>query len=384
MNSVILMMTNSAGWLSAVLGARVVGGVLSSLVAGVVADRFSRKKLMVCSDVLRGASLVFLLLHPQPTMFLIISFCLGFFSSFFQVSFSAELPLLFKGETSLQINSLVTRLSSISMVVGFVGSGLLSSVVSYRFILALDAASFFVCALALIVILGARDVQTTSRQQGKPNLLTALNGWLIDLKEVKTFLSAQLILLIILSVSFVQTFGASSHNVGIPMLAVKLDPQHATFYQGIIWGIWGCGNILATMIIPKMKTVKSRLEHFFFYVSLLMSLSFILLFSSTNLLFIMPLAFVTGAVDGSVGILFSTILQNTENAIRGRVFGVSALINRLGFAVGFLVTPMLIKAVSLSKMVLIMHGTVMLSIIAALLLIYFSTVLRKKLLTLSA
>ncbi|MDQ0199602.1 MFS transporter [Neobacillus ginsengisoli] len=77
MNTVILSMTNSPTWLSAVLGARVFGGVLSSLIAGVVADRYDRKKLMVISDLLRGTTLVFLLIDPEPIMFLVISFFLG-------------------------------------------------------------------------------------------------------------------------------------------------------------------------------------------------------------------------------------------------------------------------------------------------------------------
>ncbi|MDQ0199601.1 MFS family permease [Neobacillus ginsengisoli] len=217
------------------------------------------------------------------------------------------------------------------------------------------------------------------KKERKLSMLKELQNWVIDLKEIKAYLSTRPILFIIFVLFLVQTFAASSQNVGIPILASTLNPKETTLLQGLIWGSWACGNVLTTFVLPKLPFLKNRMEHLYFYLSFFLSLSFILLLSTTSYPVIFPVGFVTGVLDGVVGILNSSIFQKSENRIRGRVFGVSTLVNRLGFTVGFIFTPLLIKVFPLNLMVLIMHGTVLFTVFLSLGTIYLSTSLKKQL-----
>lgn len=150
MNAVIFSLTKSPTWLAAVLAARVLGGIVSSLVSGVLADRFNRRHLMIYSDIVRGLCVLILCLSPAPILFILVAFALGVFGSFFSVSFSAEIPQIF-GETKiLEMNAFISRLSAISMVIGFLAAAFLSNLVNYRVIIVLDAISFFLSSFVLI------------------------------------------------------------------------------------------------------------------------------------------------------------------------------------------------------------------------------------------
>jgi MFS family permease len=150
MNAVIFSVTNSTTWLAAVLAARVIGGIVSSLFSGVLADRFNRRYLMIYSDIVRGICVLTLCLSPHPITFILVAFALGIFGSFFSVSFSAEIPQIFGEEKILEMNAFISRLSAISMVVGFLASAVLANLVSYKVIIILDSLSFFLSAFVLI------------------------------------------------------------------------------------------------------------------------------------------------------------------------------------------------------------------------------------------
>jgi MFS family permease len=106
-----------------------------------------------------------------------------------------------------------------------------------------------------------------------------------------------------------------------------------------------------------------------------MSTGFIIFLSSTNLWIVFPFAFLTGIFDACFTTLHATILQKTENHIRGRIFGVGMLLKSLGFALGFVVAPILLDSLSLPIMVWIFHGTL---IITTVLVICYSSSLKKK------
>ncbi|MEK3820131.1 MFS transporter [Cytobacillus sp. FSL W8-0315] len=165
-------------------------------------------------------------------------------------------------------------------------------------------------------------------------------------------------------------FAGASHNLGIPLLAENIDSSKQSFYYGLIWGVWGIGSVLATMILPKLKSLQgSRLYYACFFTAMLMSAGFITFLSNSSLWIILPFAFLTGIFDACFTTLHATILQKTDNHIRGRIFGVGMLLKSLGFALGFAVAPVLLESLSLSKMVWIFHGSLITTVI---LVIFFS------------
>jgi len=348
MNAVIYSMTKSTTWLAAVLAFRVFGGILSSLFSGILADRMNRRYLMIFSDIARGISVIILCFYPSATLFLIIAFLLGFFGSFFTVSFSAEIPQIFGEEKVLEVNAFISRLGAISMVIGFLSAAFLSNIVNYRVIIAIDGVSFFLSALVLVIFKWNNTIKKSGSSSWKV--------WISDIKEVNSYLVLRPVLLIIFVVFLFQTFAASAHNVGIPLLSEELNSKYMTFYQGLIWGSWGIGSIISTWIIPRFVWLKNHILLFYLSTSILTSLGFILILSNKILWLILLFAFFTGMFDAAAGTYFSTMIQQTENDIRGRIFGVSNLLNRLGFTLGFVATSILLKIVTMPHLVWLFHG----------------------------
>jgi len=354
MNAVIYSMTKSTTWLAAVLALRVCGGIITSLFSGIIADRYNRRKLMIFSDIARGLSILILCLFPSPIMFALVAFLIGALGSFFSVSFSADIPQIFGEDNILKINAFISRLAAISMVIGFLGSALLSTVVNYRVIITIDSFSYFLSAAVLFLFKWENTI--TKKENTRKQLLT-------DLKEVKNYVFLKPLLVYLFIVFLFQTFSASSHNVGVPILAEQLSTKNATFFQGVIWGVWGIGGILSTWLIPKIPWFKKQFLFAYYGSSILTSIGFILFLSSNILWFILFFAFFTGLFDAAAGTYFSTIVQKTENSIRGRIFGVTNLLNRLGFTIGFVAVSPLLTVMKMSQLVMLFHGSLILLIL---------------------
>ncbi|GAM13385.1 MFS transporter [Mesobacillus selenatarsenatis] len=374
-NVLMYIATGSPAWLAATMAFRTLGGVLSSLFSGVLADRFDRRKIMIWTDVFRAIIILSLIPFPNPVMILVVCFLIGLTSSFFAVSYSAEIPQIFGQDKVLETNALISRLTSISLVFGFIGAGLITDFLGYQVTLIIDAATYLISAAVLIKI----KWQTTE----PANSVLITNGFKQkvsqigrDLKEVYTFILSVPMLLYVNIVFLVGSFAGASHNLGIPLLAETIDSSKQSLIYGLIWGVWGIGSVLATVLLPKMKFLQgNHLYRTYFFAAILMSTGFITFLSNLNIWIVLMFAFFTGIFDACFTTLHATILQKTENYIRGRIFGVGMLLKSLGFALGFVVAPILLEALSLAKMVWIFHGTL---ITSSFLVMLYSNANRKK------
>ncbi|KPB05380.1 MFS transporter [Bacillus sp. CHD6a] len=357
LNVVVYAATGSPVWLAATMAARTIGGVLASLVSGVAADKWNRKTIMLATDISRAGLILLLIPFPDPVMILVVSALIGFINSFFMVSFSAEVPQIFGQDNILETNSLIARLTSISLVTGFIGAGVITEVLGYKYTLMIDAGTYLLSGF----VLWRMKWDATATKENKEivsgfrnNLLSVLR----NTREVYRYLKLAPMLLMINVVFLVGAFAGSSHNLGIPLLAEQIDGDRQSFYYGMIWGVWGIGSVLATYTIPKLKIIRSeKIYTVFFLSAMFMSLGFIIFLSNTTVSIILIFAFLTGIFDACFTTLHASILQKSDNYIRGRVFAVGMLLKSLGFALGFVVAPILLKGLTMPQMALILHGT---------------------------
>lgn len=374
-NVLMYVATGSAAWLAATMAFRTLGGVLSSLFSGVLADRFDRRKIMIWTDIFRAVIILSLIPFPNPIMILIVCFLIGLTSSFFAVSYSAEIPQIFGEDKVLETNALISRLTSISLVFGFISAGLITDILGYQVTLIIDAATYLLSAFVLV------KMKWDTSVSAKKNVIS--NGIKekvleigMDLKEVYSFIMLVPMLLLVNIVFLVGAFAGASHNLGIPLLAESINTEKQSVYYGLIWGVWGIGSVLATIIIPRLKVMQGNRIYFIYFISaMLMSTGFITFLSNRNVWIILSFAFLTGIFDACFTTLHATILQKTDNHIRGRIFGVGMLLKSLGFALGFVVAPALLETLSLAKMVWIFHGTLITTSIAVMI---YSNTNRKK------
>jgi MFS family permease len=356
LNVVVYAATGSPVWLAATMAARTIGGVLASLVSGIAADKWNRKTIMLVTDFARAGLILILIPFPDPVMIIIVSCLIGFINSFFMVSFSAEIPQIFGQDKIIETNSLIARLTSISLVTGFIGAGVITELLGYKFTLLIDAGTYLLSGLVLW------KMKWNAASPAKSELVTGFKQNILsvfrDTNEVYRYLKLAPMLLMINVVFLVGAFAGSSHNLGIPLLAEQISVERQSFYYGLIWGVWGIGSVLASYTIPKLKIIRSEKIFTVFFVSaMFMSLGFIIFLSNTMVSVILLFAFMTGIFDACFTTLHASILQRSDNYIRGRVFAVGMLLKSLGFALGFIVAPMLLNALSMTQMVWILHGT---------------------------
>jgi MFS family permease len=374
-NVLIYVATGSSAWLAATMAFRTLGGVLASLISGVVADRFDRRKIMIYTDFFRAIIILLLIPFPNPIMIIIVCFLIGMTSSFFAVSYSAEIPQIFGQDKILETNSLIARLTSISLVGGFIGAGIITDFLGYKVTLFIDAATYVVSGAVLM-----KMKWTSSKGRNLP-LSSGIKDKLLafgsDIKEVYSYIMLAPMLLMVNIVFLVGAFAGASHNLGIPLLAENMDAVKQSFYYGMIWGVWGIGSVLSTMILPKLKWLHGNRLYYACYIGVIfMSTGFIIFLSNLNPWIVFPFAFLTGIFDAAFTTLHATILQKTENHIRGRIFGVGMLLKSLGFALGFVVAPLLLNISSLPQMVWVFHGTLITTTIFV--FVYSSSINKKK------
>lgn len=375
LGALIYATTQSVAWLSASLAVSVLGGMLSSLFSGVAADQYDRRKIMIITDALRAGLILLLIPFPEPVMILVVRFFAGVFGSFFEVSYNAEVPQIYGKHNLLRTNAMISRLGAVSMVFGFLGGGYLQHLFGYQTVVALDSFSFL---LSIAVLLRLRwdparaNIEKISGPQ-IPAPWHRLRRQLEDLREVKAYLWVRPALLLVFMVYLTDTFGSGSHNLGIPLLAAEMDAERQALFYGLIWAVWGSGNVLTTYLLPHLAWLRGNLYRVYLISTPFMSLGFIAIFMTNELPWVFTAAFVTGVFDACSVTTATTLFQKSDNWIRGRVFGVSLFLNKMGFGFGFIAAPLVMQTMSLSQMVNVFHGIVITVAVIAVIVYQFQS-----------
>jgi MFS family permease len=159
--------------------ARALPPFLLSPVAGVVADRFDRRKVLVLSDVLRaGIVLCFLLVdRPERLGLLYVLTVLQFsVSAFFEPARAALVPALVENNELLTANTLSSITWSAMLALGGAIGGLTASIFGVRVALIVDAASFLASAALVLNITGQFSASAVhALESGWQNFVDGMN-----------------------------------------------------------------------------------------------------------------------------------------------------------------------------------------------------------------
>jgi MFS family permease len=153
----VLELTGSATDLGLVLATRMVPVVLFLLVGGVWADRLPRQLVMVASDVARGgaqAVLAVLLLTDTAELWhlLVLQAVYGIGEAFWRPAATALLPSVVSAPRLQQANALMAVSVNAAYTIGPAVAGLLVASAGAGLAIAVDAASFAVSTVALLLL----------------------------------------------------------------------------------------------------------------------------------------------------------------------------------------------------------------------------------------
>jgi MFS family permease len=144
--------TDSAVWLSATFFLTFgISGLLNP-VAGLIADRFDRRHVMVASDVAGAIVWTILLLGNSPAWLLALGFLGSVVSQPFWIASRAAVPNLVAEDDLAWANGTIAVAGNTARVLGPVLGGAIAGLLSARYAYAANAASFIVSALLVLSV----------------------------------------------------------------------------------------------------------------------------------------------------------------------------------------------------------------------------------------
>src|SRR6478672_2336741 len=151
---VIYDQTKSATAVGLFGAVRMIPYIVLSIPAGLVADRFDRRLVLLCSDVLRGTCMVILFFlvgnHAPIPVIVAVAMVAASGSTFFYPAIGAYLPSLATDERQLgPANSAWASLGNVSFIIGPAIGGLLIAAGGLDAAFILNAASFIAIAFIL-------------------------------------------------------------------------------------------------------------------------------------------------------------------------------------------------------------------------------------------
>jgi MFS family permease len=298
----ILMISGSATALGAVLAARFIPAAALLLISGTVADRGSRRRLMIRSDVVRagaqlGTAALFLsgTIHLWPILALQVIY--GGAEAFFTPAMTGLVPAVVPAQDLRVANAALHAGYDLSIVAGPALGGLLLALTGPAVVLSADAATFAVSAV-LLACLRAPDprISAPPRSAGLGAEIKA--GWTV-VRRRRWLWSSMGATVVFSALSF-------------PAFLV-LGPQLARSELGGV-GTWSrliaaCG---AGALVGSIASLRIRVSRPAAAVAVLVAISAVLpaaLASGLGTPGVLTLAFASGAAMSTAGVLWTTMIQ---------------------------------------------------------------------------
>ncbi len=221
--------------------ARALPPFLFGPIAGVVADRFSRKAVLIATDGLRALIVLgFLLVDSADTVWLIYALSIAQFvvSAFFEPARAAIVPSLVARDELLAANTLSSITWSAMLALGATVGGLTAAAFGAQTALVIDSLSFVVSALLVLRIAAA---QPTAGPTGHSN------GWadfVAGLQYVRRHPNVGLLTL----VKALGQFGNLDIIAAVYAERVFRVGQDGAVTLGLMFAVHGIGAVLGPLI----------------------------------------------------------------------------------------------------------------------------------------
>lgn len=163
----LLPREDAARALGLVLGMTALGGVVSLLIGGALADRHKRSWMIVISDIIRAAAVLGMIIvgNDAPLAVLgALAAVLGIGSGLYRPAYGAILPSLVPEENLAGANGLRSLVNRFGAILGAAVGGVLVSVTSPSWALGLDIATFAVSIATLVGLEETRPKPKGSRE----------------------------------------------------------------------------------------------------------------------------------------------------------------------------------------------------------------------------
>ena len=299
--------------LSGALTLRVTAFVLLSPLAGAIADRYDRKRIMVVTHLARMGIVCLLPFVTQAWQIYAIVFALNVFYAFFTPTYTATIPLV---TGKAEYPQAIALSSATFQLLGVLGPGLAGGVAAFigaRQVFFLDALTFLIATILVLTLPG--QLRVDQNQQS----IRTVNRTLQDIKEGTTRLWSDAPIRYALAMQLVASVTGAQilvNTVGYVQGTLNLGKVE----YGWVMAAFGIGATLASVVFGNFnqrlpRTTFVAIGAFLITISLLPA-------SSASLTPLLLLWLVAGAGQSLVNLPTQTLIADRiPTNIQGRVYG---------------------------------------------------------------
>lgn len=335
--AIIWITTHLLGSMAGVVGALgLLVALLASLPGGVLADRWPRRGTMIYTDLLRAGltgTLALLAVSGalQIWQLILLSVGLETLGALFDPALIASLPLLARDSKQLySTNALMDSTQRMARILGSGLTGLLLMILPLTHFFTLDAVSFALSALSILVLVRhfpARNTQATEKKsERKGHIFTDMRIALHHLRTQRALTWA------LGSLGLSNIAWSATFLIGVPLLVARMPGASAGTY-GLIVSAYGVGNVLSLFLTGNLA--RTRNLRLMFGGQIVLGLGFLLIgIASTPVLAMIGAAI--AAFGSPVGdLILLTMIQTdfpTEHV--GKMYSLRRLIAGTGMMLG--------------------------------------------------
>src|SRR5262245_47081104 len=321
--TLLLSLTGSGETFGYVLIIKLLPAFFAGPPAGVVADRFNRKTIMIVADLVRAVLVLGFLFVQRQDQVWIVYVLAGVeivVSSFFDPAKSAAIPNIVSREELVPANALSAASWSVTLALGAALGGLVTDAFGRNTAFVVDSLSFFVSA-AFIARVHLRSTPSSEKRINRLSLIEVTG--LSDFIEGARYLRSNPRVIALLLVKTGWGLGG-----GVLLLLTVYGKQIFPIGRdgatsiGWLYAARGLGALIGPMIAGLITSGSPRTMRQAISVAFFLSTGFYILFAHAPVLVVALICVIGAHSGGSIQWVFSTtLLQMTvPDRFLGRVF----------------------------------------------------------------
>lgn len=242
----VLDTTGSASAFGTILAVSLLPTILISPLGGMIADRFSRRHIMLLLDFLTSILILGYSFFVQDTGIVIIGIVmvlLSLIQSFYQPAVQSSIPLLTCEENLMKANGIVVQVNALANLLGPILGSLLYTILPFHWLLWISGSAFFISAILECIM----QIPFVKSSSAMGLLKTARH----DLTEGMHFIlhDNPVLWKLLLVLAGLNLVLSSLLTVGLPVISNITLALPASFYGWLQAGM-GIGSIVGSILIP--------------------------------------------------------------------------------------------------------------------------------------
>ena len=337
--TLLLSLTGSGEAVGYILIIKLLPSFFVGPLAGVVADRFNRKTIMIIADVLRGIIVLGFLVVQRPDQVWLVYTIAAVeiaISTFFDPARSAAIPGIVSRAELISANALSSASWSVTLALGAALGGLVTDAFGRNTAFVIDSLSFFVSA----AFIAAVRIRSSTSARSKHVSLADATG-VTDLIEGARYLKSNPRVMALLLVKSGWGLGG-----GVLLLLTIYGKQIFPIGRdgaasiGLLYAARGTGALIGPVIAGMISSGVPRTMRRAITIAFFVSATFYLFYAQSPSLVVALICVLGAHSGGSIQWVFSTtLLQMTvPDRFLGRVFALEMALLTLTMSISTYVT----------------------------------------------